>query len=402
MNVARYAALAVALSLFGATGSSPSPANGAGISTGYAHFGFALLDQLAGESPSDNVFVSPASVAIALAMAANGAGGSTRAAILKTLSAGDASIAAFDAANASLITDLRNPGSDIQFSVANAMWLNKSIAVEPSFVSVNKDVFHATAETVPMGDPQAAETINAWVKANTMGLIPSIVDSTKAADVAILTNAIAMKAKWYESFKKNATHDAPFHAAGGTQTTVSMMTKSGTIAYADRDGFQVARLPYCCSNRFAMYVFLPHEGTALHAAMKTLDAAEFDATLAALQDRPLLFEMPRYKAEFQATLNEPLEKLGMGVAFSNAADFSNLVAPPGKAAISQVNHRVFVKVDEEGTEAAAATSVAITLMAVHAGPPPTQMIVDRPFLMAIRDDQTKQILFLGAILNPKS
>ena len=178
-----------------------------------------------------------------------------------------------------------------------------------------------------------------------------------------------------------------------------MMARSGTFEYAQDANWQIARLPYCCANRFAMYVFLPREGLALHDALQTFGASEFARGAAALQAQQVAFSMPRYTATFKTTLNAPLEQLGMGIAFSRGADFSDLLAPPARAAISRVNHRVFVRVDEEGTEAAAATSIGMTMMAMRA-PPSIKMIVDRPFLMAIRDDRTRQLLFLGAIVSP--
>ncbi|MBV8490539.1 MAG: serpin family protein, partial [Candidatus Eremiobacteraeota bacterium] len=207
------------------------------------------------------------------------------------------------------------------------------------------------------------------------------------------------KAKWQDPFKKSATHETPFHEGSATPN-VSMMSRTGSIEYAQQDGWQVARLPYCCSNRFAMYVLLPKDGTNVAEGLQHLGSAGFDSAISGLQAQELLFEMPRYTATYKATLNDALKSLGMAVAFGDGADFGNLVAPPAKAAISQVNHRTFVRVDEAGTEAAAATSVGISLMAMRA-PPPTSMIVDRPFVVAIRDDQTKQLLFLGTIVKPE-
>ncbi|HTU80574.1 MAG TPA: serpin family protein [Candidatus Acidoferrales bacterium] len=395
----RLLASVFALAMF-AEPAAAAPAGSPDLGGAYSSFGFALLAKVRAEHPADNVFVSPVSVALALAMTAVGAGGTTRAAILKTLGASDTPMASFENANASLLASLADHGKDLQLSVANAIWLNQKFAIEPQFVSATHDAFGASAENLAFGQPAAAQTINDWVKTHTSGLIPAIVGSTDASEAAILTNAVAMKAKWAQQFKKDSTHDAPFHPSQGAPVTVSMMAQTANFKYASADGWQMARLPYCCDDRFAMYVVLPSPGHDPGATLTALSGGAFDRAIASLSEQRMLFEMPRYTATFQTRLNDPLAQMGMGVAFGDAADFSHLVAPPARAAISDVNHRVFVRVDEEGTQAAAATSVGITMMALPA-PPPVRMIVDRPFVMAIRDDRTRQLLFLGVVTSPK-
>jgi serpin B len=383
-----------------ASGVNATPA-GPDLAPAYNGFGFDLFAQLAKESDRQNVFFSPTSVAVALAIVANGGAGTTRESMLQVLGTKDASIAGFNNSNQTLMSELNNPGNDLAFSIANALWLNQRFKLLPSFVTTSHDVFSAEAQDLPFGDPSAAKTINDWVDKHTRGLIPEIIDQTRADDILVVTNAIAMKAKWLQEFEKSDTHDAPFETSSGGHITVSMMSHDGTYAYADENGWQVARLPYR-GDRFAMYVLLPHKGVALHDALKTFDGAAFDRAIAGLHQQEIIFAMPRYTATYKAELNRPLVQLGMGDAFeAGTADFSNLIPPPQAAYISVVLHRAFVKVDEEGTEAAAATAVAIRTLAVRM-PPETKMIVDRPFLMAIRDDKTKQILFLGAIYKPES
>ena len=373
---------------------------GPDLSQAYNGFGFALFANLARDNSGKNTFISPTSIALAVAIAANGAAGSTQSSMLKTLGAPGAPIDGFDASNKTLMAELTNPGSDLQFTIANALWLNKRFTLVPAFVTASRDVFSATAQDLPFGDASAAQTINDWVDKNTNGRIHEIVDSTNPDDVLVITNAIAMKAKWLVPFEKEATRDAPFETASGGHVTVSMMSRNGGYAYADSGGWQVARLPYR-GDRFAMYVLLPHKGTPLGDALHSLDRAAFDRLIGGLSQQEIAFAMPRYTATFKAELNAPLSHLGMAQAFEpGSADFSNLVAPPQRAYISLVVHRAFVRVDEEGTEAAAATAITMRATAIMM-PPQKRMIVDRPFLMAIRDDHTKQILFLGAIYDPE-
>jgi serine protease inhibitor len=366
----------------------------------YNVFGFHLFAQLLGKG-GDNVFMSPVSVAFALAIAANGAGGGTRGAILEALGHPSASIAAFNAGNHQLITGLSDSASGVQFSLANAMWLNPAFPLRPGFVSTAAGVFGATARNLNFGDPSAAATINDWVKQHTNGRIPKILDSTGVRDIVVITNAIAMKAKWVTAFKKSETRDGPFTAAEGNQITVSMMHEEANFSYAQIGDWQIARLPYT-GNRLAMYVFLPREGLPLTTALEKVDDGTFESAIAKLGKQQVALTMPRFTATYEVRLNQALSNLGMAQAFSPSADFSDLTESRRKAYISSVLHKAFVRVDEEGTEAAAATAVTITALAVHIAPSPIQMIVDRPFLMVIRDDTTREILFLGAIYDPRT
>jgi serine protease inhibitor len=388
---------AAAVALLGVASAAPAPAS---LAPAYDGFGLRLFDSLAASGKEANVFVSPTSIAIALAMTANAAQGSTRAAILKTLGVSDTSIGSFNAANAALMKELQNPGNGMVLSIANALWLNQRLSLEPQFVKTGHDVYDATAKPVAFGNPSAAEAINAWVKAHTNGLIPQIVDSTDASDAAILTNAVALKAKWDVPFEKADTRSMPFTTNTGASMNVSMMQRNGSFAYADSAKWQIVRLPYK-GDRFAMYVLLPHPGTSLASLLSQLDANAFDAAIGAAKPQYMHLGLPRFVASYSTQLNAPLKAMGMGNAFEpGSADFGGLVPPPERASISSVNHRAFVRVDEEGTEAAAATSVGIRLAAMPMAPA-VKMVVDRPFFMAIRDDTTKQLLFIGAIGHPE-
>jgi len=390
---------ACVLLLGAAEGVKATPA-GPDLARAYNGFGLRLFAQLRGQDDRQNLFMSPASVALALAIVANGGAGTTRESILDVLGAKNAPIAGFNASNQALMSALTQTGGDLQFTIANALWINDREKLLPSFVSTSRDVFKAEAQALPFGDPSAAKTINDWVDTHTNGRIPEIVDQTNSQDLVVVTNAIAMKAKWLVEFEKAATHDAPFETASGAPMTVSMMSRDGTFGYADAQGWQVARLPYR-GDRFAMYVLLPHKGVALHDALKSFDDAAFDRAIGELKPQEIAFSMPRFTATYKAELNAALIQLGMGDAFeASTANFSNLVPPPQAAWINLVVHRAFVRVDEEGTEAAAATAVAIRTLAIRM-PPEIKMIVDRPFLMAIRDDKTKQLLFVGAIYKPE-
>ena len=332
-------ALGVLLTLILAVGSSSSaatekPAN-------YDAFGIGLLQRLASTQANDNVFISPVSIGVALAMAADGAAGSTRSGMLHTLGlSGDVS-----GVNAALIAELHANG-DAKIGLANAIWLRSDIPPSPKYVSVLEKSYGAQAQAVDFASPQAAETINAWVKAKTLGLIDHLVDQTSPMDFAYLTNALAFQAKWSTPFEAHATHPHAFTNGDGTQVSVSMMTQTEHFSTASGDGYDVVRMPYG-NGGFAAYVLLP-KGNSTAALLQHLTATTFDADVKALKDERIALSLPRFTISYRAGLIPPLEAMGMTAAFSDSANFSVMHAPPPNLRISSVEHATYLRVDEDG------------------------------------------------------
>lgn len=355
-------------------------------------FGFKLFQSLNDGAEGRNVFYSPASVQTALRMALLGAGGETREAMANTLG-GEAGG--------------RAPGkqdyvADVTLEEANSLWSGARYKIEPDYVKQVKARFDARAEQLVFTNPDAAAKINAWVSERTHGKIDKIVGQLNEMTALVLVNAIYFKGKWQKVFKTEETQEAPFHPVGGGESKVQMMSQRGSFQYLRGDGYQAIKLPYG-DGRIEMIVALPDEAQGLDAFVRGLDAARWQALVRGLRKQEGLIKLPRFKAEFEQSLNEPLKALGMAVAFDpEHADFSKIVAPPLRAYISQVKHKAVVEVNEEGSEAAAATSVEISVTsAMPMEPPkPFEMIVDRPFLCAIRDARSGEILFLGAIRKP--
>jgi serine protease inhibitor len=357
----------------------------------YDDFGFALLRHLSSQTRTENVFISPVSIGVAMSMAADGARDSTREAILRGLGVPSQDLSD---ENAALIAAL-NANHDANLGIANAIWLRKDIPPARAYVDTIAHKYGATAQALHFGDPSAAETINAWTKAHTLGLIDRLVDRTNPYDFAFLTNALAFNGKWTTPFKKNATHLAPFTDAGGSTRKVQMM--NNTAGYDELDGsdFRAVRLPYG-KGGFAAYIVLPNDGNADTLAGR-LAARAFDDIVTGMRSERLALSVPRFTATYRASLKPVLETLGMGVAFSpDAADFSAMHPMPPRLYIAAVQHASYVRVDEEGTVAAAATSVEIGLTSVIITPA-KPFIVDRPFVFAIRDERVGALLFLGVI-----
>jgi len=364
----------------------------------YADFGFDVLRQLSPEHDKGNVFISPYSIAVSLAMLSNGANGTTQQAILKTIHSEGQSPDGLNAANQGLITQINNTTA-VQLAVANGLWIEKSAALNPKFTQILGTSYSAEAQNVDFRSPAAAQTINAWVASHTNGRIPKIVDQTDPAMLALLTNAITFKGKWSLPFDPARTKPQDFKNNRETRK-VSMMENSAEYSYANDSSMESIRLPYA-DGTFAMYVVLPHDGNALQPFVRGLTADKFSAHLAQLRQRKGTIELPRFSLTYDTALNTTLSRLGMGIAFRNGADFSGIPQRPAQLRISDVRHASFLKVDEEGTEAAAATSIGIRATAVRPSIPPFHMVVDHPFFLAIRDERNGQILFMGVVEEPK-
>ena len=354
----------------------------------YNAFGFDLFAKLTA-ADRGNVVVSPTSVALALSMAQNGASGRTRSDVAHVLHVSDLSDSQLNGDAASLMNDAPASNSDLQFSIANSLWVKNGFEINASFEREMQHSYHAKVANIQFNDAGLAQ-LNGWVNDHTFGLIPKILDNFNELDSAVLANALALKAKWVHQFDPHQSAPAPFYSGNGSARSISMMHQGGDFEYAQGSDWQMVRLPYR-GNRYAMYIFLPAKNS--HA---TFSNAAFDHARSQLATTMLQLQMPRFTVNYKTSLNEPLSALGMGIAFGRAADFSRMTSTP--VHISRVEHVTYVRVDEEGTQAAAVTAIVISKTAImiykH------QMIVDRPFYMALRDDRTGQLLFLSHITAP--
>lgn len=355
----------------------------------YDAFGIALLQATVRASKNDNVFVSPVSAGVALSMAADGARGATRAAIVHGLNVDSKNLST---KNAALIHALEQ-NHDAAVGVANALWLRNDLPPRAAYATLLKSRYQAQAQAVDFGKPSAADTINAWTKQHTLGLIDKIVDNTDPNDFAYLTNALAFQAKWTSQFKKNDTKRASFTDVDGTKHDVEMMTQTATFSTLEVQTFSAIRLPYG-NGGYAAYIVLPRSND-VDAVVQKLTPIGFNNMTRSLQSGRVSLSLPRFTAQYDASFVPVLKALGMGIAFSDRADFSAMRAAPPRLRISQVRHSAYVRVDEEGTTAAAATSVGITTTAIEATP--KTFVVDHPFVLALRDEHTGTLLFIGAI-----
>ena len=350
----------------------------------------------------ENVIISPLSVSLALAMAYNGAASDTKTAMAKTLAVPSGSDLDFNRANHDLLRVIEKADPSVRMEIANALWARSEFTINPEFLKLSRDSYDAPVESLDFekAPQKAADTINAWVNKNTHGKIPKIIRRGDPATRLMITDAVYFKGRWTIPFDKKATETRAFHLQGGGSVKAPMMVQNGDYPYFESDGFQAIRLSYG-NKRFAMYVFLPRDKAGLSGFLESLDQPHWTEWTSKLFNRKGRIILPKLESSWGKSLNDALKTMGMATAFDpDQADFSRIHPVPPRLFINDVEHKTYVKVDEEGTEAAAVTSVGIAASAVRVSPPPFEMIVDRPFFCAIVERRSGALLFAGVVTDP--
>lgn len=368
-----------------------SPQEAAAAAAGVNAFGFELHRQVA--EPGANTVTSPLSASVLLAMVAAGAGGATADEMIELLGLEGPR----DTRYAALLADLAG-ASDVTLSIANSLWAAQSYPFEDDYLTFVRGTFGATLDEVDLGSPQTADRIDDWVNERTEGLVDAIAEDLGLPDpdaVLVLLNAVYFQGTWTTTFDKADTHDVPFRLADGTKVEVPTMHRSDpTIETATGDGFTLARLPYGEEERFGMEVILPDEDVPLDDLLARLDATTWQQTVDRLEpSTPSQLALPRFELQWDQELTDALQTLGMTSAFGGG-DFTPM--SPANPWLGTVAQKTYIRVDEEGTEAAAVTGGAMT---TSAGPPPFR--VDRPFAFTVSDRQTGTVLFLGSVHDPR-
>jgi serine protease inhibitor len=369
------------------------------IIEGSNRFGLELFSEiLALEDTGENIFISPLSVHLALSMAWNGAGGTTRDQMREVLAYPAVSDEVINNSIKKLIADLLSVDKRVETGIANSIWYRNDYSVLPEFLKVNSEFFDARISPLDFNNPASPDIINAWVAEMTKNRIDRIVDRIDQDHIMFLINAIYFKGIWTTEFVKDNTRERAFYLIGGQSRDVMTMETEGGFSYAERDGYKVAELPYGQGN-YSMLVFLPDEETGIDAMAEKLNSGEWDR-LPGLLENKLNIRLPRFSLEYETILNPALHNLGMTDAFSRYANFTR-INPEGGLYISRVRHKSFVEVNEEGTEAAAVTSVEIRVVSHNPDEPRIiQFHVNRPFVFAIKEKYTNSVIFIGRVMEP--
>jgi serpin B len=358
-------------------------------------------------SGTGNLVMSPLSIHLALTMTLLGARGATATEMLSALHAPDAAALA-GGSNALSAALARRAGKvqldsertvTVDLEIADALWGQKGIAWSPAYLDALAADFGAGMRVVDYTGhaEQARRAINGWVREVTRDTVPELIGAgvLDPATRLTLVNALYLRAPWSDPFEPDQTSDGDFTRADGTRVRAPLMHRTGSAEYAAGNGWQAVRLGYA-DGRLAMTLVLPAAGRAADV-VRTLDGARLREILTAPQPAGVQLTMPRWRSRSALELNALLAQLGMPTAFTDAADFTGMTTTAEPLEISAVVHQGYIAVDEKGTEASAATAVAMRVT----GFARTETVTfDRPFLYVLHDGQTGAPLFIGRVDDP--
>lgn len=375
-----------------------------GLIAAQNQFSWKFLASMYKQTPEKNMFFSPLSASLALQMVLMGARGETRDELLQGLSLQELSVEQLQNSKY-LLQKLQRPAEDIQLTVANSIWSSPSAPFLESYVKQVQQDYEAEALTVDFKSPQAANQINAWVKQKTQGAISELYQPDKPMadewrEILLNINALYFHADWSQAFEPEETTNKPFYKEDGTSVAVPMMRQFGTFAYRTPDEafpHQSIALPYGEQQNVAMYVFLPTTGQTLADLQRDLQGMDFESLLGDFYRESGSFELPRFALKQDFNLNKVLEEMGITELFGTP-DLTGMTHTEGLSC--NVRQLTYLKVNEEGTEAAAVTVVESSSEPSSVPLNTLAMRVDHPFVFLIRDQDTGQILFMGSMTDP--
>lgn len=352
------------------------------------------------DTENENVFISPLSISMALAMTLNGANGETFKEMKEALYLEGMDLEEINESFQSLVKLLTTVDPKVQFSIANSVWHEQNFVVKEDFLERLEDYYDAEIAGLDFNDPASKDAINNWVEDKTEGKIKEMIDKIPPEMVMYLINAIYFKGDWLKQFDREKTNEANFYLENGKTVTVDMMTQKENFAVYMSDEVRMIELPYGDS-LFTMTVLMPGNPDIpidqfVDESVTAENLADWRSKLS-VSDLPLY--LPKFEMEYEIEYNDILKAMGMDRAFDEGrADLSGIAdVTTGNLFISEVKHKSFIKVDEEGTEAAAATSVGVGLTSL-----PASMSVNRPFVFLIYERESGTTLFMGKMKNPTS
>ncbi len=361
-------------------------------------FAIKLLKQATADTRDTlkNLFVSPLSVAMALAMTYNGAAAMTEDSMRVTLELDGMSVAEVNESYRSLIELLRQLDPHVRFQIANSIWYLQGYTIEQPFLDANHNYYDAQVTALDFSSPTAPATINAWVNHETNGVIDRIVDNIPDYMRLYLINAIYFKGDWTEQFDPHLTQPRGFRLPDGTTVNVPTMTHGheADVRVTHRPSATIVDLPYGGA-AFSMTIVLPHDTSSADRLVDALTPEQWNEWTASLKGGKAEVFLPKFKLTNDLNLIPSLAGLGMGIAFDDTrADFTRIHVP-SELSITEVKHKTYVDVNEEGTVAAAVTSVGLGYTSA-----PPSIVIDRPFIFALRENLSGTILFMGVIRHP--
>jgi len=359
-------------------------------------FGFSVFQKLHEAAPDENIFISPLSISTALSMTVNGADGETKEAMQQTLQLNDWNLPDVNAAYDLLLNGLPTLDEEVKLQLANSIWYKENYPIVEDFLTTNEENYGSEVNEIDFASPDALDRINGWVEDNTNGKIKKIINKIPSNVVMFLLNAIYFKGNWTHPFDEEMTREASFFPTPETEEPVDMMVHPMIeLPFMQTETFTAVDLPYGDSI-YSMSVIVPKENYTVSDVIPQLTTENWNVWVNQFEPAEIQVGLPKFELEYEEKLNDILTDMGMGVAFTDAADFSRLT-PGGGVKISEVRHKSFIEVDEKGAEAAAVTVVVIVETSVPPG-----VYANKPFLFVIRENATNSVLFIGKMMNPNA
>jgi len=365
--------------------------------------GLRLYGELSQKQQEKNVFLSPISISTALALVLGGADGLTAEEMKQALGLDAVTLEQTGHGYHLLLDLLSHPEDDgIKLNVANSLWMRKGKSFHNDFVKRSQEDYGAEVSQLDFSSSKAVKTMNSWVENHTNGKIKEIVKEINDRSMLFVLNAVYFNGAWSEPFPQSATSKSKFHLWNDETISVDMMSKGGRFEYSQEDGYDVVRLPFGKGESASMVIFLPEAGIGALNKVQEKIVSNPKLLTAPLEVRPGRVELPKVEFSYSVELKDVLKVLGINEAFNEMqANFSRMAPEPPNLFISMVEHKTFLAINEQGTEAAAVTKVE--MMAGSAQPvDPFNMSINHPFIVAIVDHETGTILFVGTVMNPIS
>jgi serpin B len=344
---------------------------------------------------SENIIISPLSISLALSMTLNGSGSTTRTAMLDALRMKGLTTDIINNSYKDLTNALLSVDKRVLISIANSVWIENNFVVKKPFTDILTNYYTADYKSFNISDPQVPAQVNSWIESKTNGLIKNMIDQLDPSTVMLLANAIYFKGKWNSQFDKGKTVQGSFYKPAGTAIQVPMMKQTSEFKIYNGEEFTLAEFPYGQGN-FVMDLILPYDQNGIKNTLALINENSLKGWISQMSERNTDLTFPRFKYGYKKELKKTLGDMGMGIAFTDNADFSNI--SDMATMISFVLHQAFIETNEEGTEAAAATVVGMVTTSMPAGP--FILNIDHSFLYIIRETTTNSILFMGRVVDP--
>lgn len=362
-------------------------------------FSLEMFREVVKQDETENIFISPLSISMALGMTLNGAKEETFEEIQHTLNFKDLEMQEINEGYQQLIEDISNADPDVQAEIANSLWNKEGFEINDEFRNALQTYFEAEARELDFSDPEAVDIINGWIAEKTHDKITEMLDEIPASAVMYLINAVYFNGAWKYEFDPEETKERIFNLEDGEQVQVEMMSQRNTYAHYQSDVVQMIDVPYGDS-LFTLTLMMPTDAnTPLNEFIESeLTQENLQNWYGQLSTEEVDLILPKVELEYKVTLNEMLQALGMNAAFSDGANFSGINSDPSLQ-ISRILHQTYLKMDEVGTEAAGVTIVEFVITSINPNTKPVYRF-DRPYVMILREQSTGAILFVGKIMNP--